>query len=190
MFSARSRETRQPASQCAEPDACDDSTFAGAIMIDGVNIATLPLAMLRSRLSIIPQEPVLFSGTLRSNLDPFNKHEDAVLWQVGNPRHLASRKRQTSVCFTSLASSANNLPNALAHDVRCLRSALWLRRCGSTQMVFAALLMSAGPIYRWGSANSFAWAVLFSSARVYSCLMRRPRQSIWRATPSSSELFR
>jgi len=52
----------------------------GSIQIDGVDIATLPLAALRQRLAIIPQEPTLFSGTLRSNLDPFDQHVDAELW--------------------------------------------------------------------------------------------------------------
>lgn len=52
----------------------------GRILIDNVNIAALPLAEVRSRLAIIPQEPVMFKGTVRSNLDPFNEATDADLW--------------------------------------------------------------------------------------------------------------
>ena len=44
-----------------------------------MDISTLGLNTLRSRIAIIPQEPVLFSGTLRSNLDPFDSHGDDVL---------------------------------------------------------------------------------------------------------------
>lgn len=44
-----------------------------------MDISTLGLNTLRSRIAIIPQEPVLFSGTLRSNLDPFDSHDDDVL---------------------------------------------------------------------------------------------------------------
>ncbi|KAG0255134.1 hypothetical protein DFQ27_006425 [Actinomortierella ambigua] len=53
---------------------------AGSIKIDGVDISTLGLAELRSRLTIIPQEPFLFGGTIRLNLDPLDAWQDADLW--------------------------------------------------------------------------------------------------------------
>ena len=52
---------------------------SGTIHIDGVNVARLTLNGLRRRIAIIPQEPVMFSGTLRSNLDPFGLRSDSEL---------------------------------------------------------------------------------------------------------------
>lgn len=50
----------------------------GSIVIDKVDSKDIPLNTLRSNISIIPQEPVLFSGTLRKNLDPFDEYNDEV----------------------------------------------------------------------------------------------------------------
>jgi ATP-binding cassette subfamily C (CFTR/MRP) protein 1 len=60
----------------------------GSIYIDGIEISKLGLYDLRSRLTIIPQDPVLFTGTLRLNLDPFEKHSDPEIWQSLELAHL------------------------------------------------------------------------------------------------------
>lgn len=56
--------------------------FSGQISIDGVDIKHLPRRSLRQAVGVIPQEPVMFSGTIRSNLDPFSLHDDTILWGV------------------------------------------------------------------------------------------------------------
>jgi ATP-binding cassette subfamily C (CFTR/MRP) protein 1 len=60
----------------------DKSTIDGQILIDGIDINKISLNHLRSILNIIPQSPVLFSNTLRYNLDPFKHYTDQQLWNV------------------------------------------------------------------------------------------------------------
>ncbi|XP_048102186.1 multidrug resistance-associated protein 1-like [Alosa alosa] len=60
----------------------------GEIHIDGINIAEIGLHELRSRITIIPQDPVLFSGTLRMNLDPFDGYSDEEVWRALELAHL------------------------------------------------------------------------------------------------------
>ncbi len=54
----------------------------GKVQIDGIDISTLGLDQLRSKMSIIPQDPVLFKGSVRQNLDPFNSYNDVELWDA------------------------------------------------------------------------------------------------------------
>ena len=54
----------------------------GNIFIDGINIKRIGLHDLRSKIAIIPQDPFLFSGSLRRNLDPFAEYQDEVLWRA------------------------------------------------------------------------------------------------------------
>jgi len=60
----------------------------GAIMIDGVNLASVPLPRLRRAIAIIPQDPTLFAGTVRSNLDRFGQCSDADIWAALRRVHL------------------------------------------------------------------------------------------------------
>ncbi|KAI8586104.1 P-loop containing nucleoside triphosphate hydrolase protein [Geranomyces variabilis] len=75
----------------------------GVIKIDGVDISKIGLNDLRSNIAIIPQEPVLFVGTIRSNLDPFGKSSDAEIWaaldlvQLGDKIRAMPAKLDTEV---------------------------------------------------------------------------------------------
>ncbi|XP_043526933.1 multidrug resistance-associated protein 1 isoform X4 [Frieseomelitta varia] len=75
----------------------------GKIIIDDIDIAKLGLHDLRSRLTIIPQDPVLFSGSLRINLDPFNSYSDDEVWRALEHAHLK--------CFIK------TLPNGLLYEL-------------------------------------------------------------------------
>ncbi|KAG9092782.1 hypothetical protein FRC06_011800 [Ceratobasidium sp. 370] len=64
---------------------------SGSISLDGVDISQIGLHTLRSNIAIIPQDPLLFSGTLRSNLDPFGVYDDARLWDALKRAYLVDR---------------------------------------------------------------------------------------------------
>ncbi|XP_034677988.1 ABC transporter C family member 3-like [Vitis riparia] len=68
--------------------------LAGQIMIDGTNISSIGLHDLRSRLSIIPQDPTMFEGTVRSNLDPLEEYSDEQIWEALDKCQLGDEVRK------------------------------------------------------------------------------------------------
>lgn len=82
---------------------------SGRILIDDVDISQVPLTTLRRRLAIVPQRPVLFRGTVRSNLDPFDEHDDSTL--LAALRAVDWRKYATFTCpDTEARSSVTSIP--------------------------------------------------------------------------------
>eukprot|EP01126_Amoeba_proteus_P010747 TRINITY_DN14229_c0_g1_i7.p1 TRINITY_DN14229_c0_g1~~TRINITY_DN14229_c0_g1_i7.p1 ORF type:complete len:614 (+),score=115.29 TRINITY_DN14229_c0_g1_i7:116-1957(+) len=76
---------------------------SGSILIDGQNIAHLPLSVLRRSMSIIPQEPTMFMGTVRYNLDPFSSYNDSEIWHA--------------LQLSCLRDYISSLPKGLDHEV-------------------------------------------------------------------------
>ncbi|XP_068448492.1 ATP-binding cassette sub-family C member 5 isoform X1 [Clinocottus analis] len=66
----------------------------GSIVVDGINVARIGLDELRSKLAIIPQEPVLFIGTVRTNLDPWDQYSDSQIWEALEKTHVKEMIRQ------------------------------------------------------------------------------------------------
>ncbi|BDA43779.1 probable cystic fibrosis transmembrane conductance regulator [Coccomyxa sp. Obi] len=96
---------------------------SGRIMLDGVDTGRIGLDALRRQLAIIPQDPVLFSGTLRSNMDPWNAASDARLWQVLRAVQLAAAVKKLGGLDARMAEAGNNL-SVGQRQLFCLARAL------------------------------------------------------------------
>lgn len=95
----------------------------GYISIDTVDISTLPLNVLRSRISFVPQDSFLFSGTIRENLDPRNLHLDSHIWDAIN-RCLASPLVQSLGGLNGCLDTRGSNISAGQKQLLCLARAL------------------------------------------------------------------
>ncbi|KAF3638734.1 ABC transporter C family member 10 [Capsicum annuum] len=100
----------------------------GMIIIDGLNISTIGNHDLRSSLSIIPQDPTLFSGTVRYNLDPLSEHTDQEIWEVLGKCQLRDAVQQKEGRLDSSVAQDGSNWSMGQRQLFCLGRALLKRR--------------------------------------------------------------
>ncbi|MCO5606131.1 hypothetical protein L7F22_060318 [Adiantum nelumboides] len=105
----------------------ENERCGGDILIDGVNIKLIGLDDLRQRLSIIPQDPILFQGSVRFNLDPFGVHTDAEIYEALKRVHLLGKIRSRDRGLDSLISQNGENFSVGQRQLICLARSL-LRR--------------------------------------------------------------
>lgn len=97
----------------------------GEIILDGINLLKdFPLSRARSVISVIPQDPILFSGTLRSNLDPFNMYSDYQIWTSLKKVQLAEKVNLKSEKLESVITESGRNYSVGERQLICLARAL------------------------------------------------------------------
>ncbi|GAA5796465.1 hypothetical protein HPULCUR_001837 [Helicostylum pulchrum] len=87
---------------------------SGSISIDGIDISTIGIQDLRTQMTIIPQDAVLFSGTIRSNIDPFEEHSDGAVWESLERTHLSKASDRLKAGSSSGSESDDENPKRVS----------------------------------------------------------------------------
>ena len=146
----------------------------GSITIDGVDISTIGLHDLRSRISIIPQDPQLFEGDLRQNIDPVGDYTDDAIWEALTHSHLRPYAEANGGLDGKVAEGGQNLSSGQRQLLCFARALLFVLRLASG--------LCFGPTA--DNIPTLCYSVAAASQR--SCCSTRRRQlSISRRTPPS-----
>lgn len=97
---------------------------SGSIHIDGIDITSVPLNELRSRISIIPQDPILFRGTIRKNLDPFDQYKIQQIMDALECVNLKAKVNSLKQGIDTPVSESNTSFSAGERQLLCMARAL------------------------------------------------------------------
>ncbi|KAJ3328221.1 hypothetical protein HDU76_010362 [Blyttiomyces sp. JEL0837] len=150
----------------------------GSINIDGMDINRMGLHDLRQALTIIPQDPVLFTGTVRSNLDPLGEWDDANLWRVLKSTHILDSFQVDTVAGSSAEQSVEN---TLANGNFSLDSAV-AENGGNFSQGQRQLLCLARALLRKGRLIFFDEATASIDAATDERIQRTIREELTDAT--------
>lgn len=111
-----------------EPANVSEDEYQAPIIIDGIDILRIGLKDLRSKIGIIPQNPVLFSGTVRSNMDPFGEHTDGDIWDALDGCNMRSVIEELTALLDAPVSENGDNFSQGQRQLLCLGRAL-LKQC-------------------------------------------------------------
>jgi len=97
---------------------------AGKLLIDGVDISKVPLSVLRKAITVVPQDPVLFTSSLRKNLDPFDLYTDEQIWTAIDKAHLRKTVDSLPDGLESLISQGGENLSVGQRQLTCIARAI------------------------------------------------------------------